>query len=110
MLFRSQIFSTPPDRAAADRLPPPQLAELRQLLAEAGCKLQEGPEAEQRLSELRGMYEPYVQALARYLRFPLPGWLPPQRLRDNWQTSAWEAASSRSVSPPCAQARKDDHF
>lgn len=106
----AQIFSTPPNRAAADRLPPEQLAELRRLLAEAGCKLQEGPEAEQRLTELRAMYEPYVQALGGFLRFTLPGWLPPQRLRDNWQTSAWEAASSRSPSPPCAEARKDDHF
>ena len=106
----AQIFSTPPDRTAADRLPPAELAELRRHLAEAGCKLQEGPEAEQRLTELRGMYEPYVQSLAGYLRFALPGWLPPQRLRDNWQTSAWEAASSRSPSPPCAEARKDDHF
>ena len=105
----SQIFSTRPDRAAADRLPPQQLAEMRQLLAEAGCKLREGPEAEQQLTELRGMYEPYVQALARYLRFPLPGWLPPQRLRDNWQTSAWEKAAG-GVTPPCAQARRDDHF
>jgi len=106
----AQIFSTPPDRTAADRLPPAELAELRRLLAEAGCKVQEGPEAEQQLTELRGMYEPYVQALAGYLRFTLPGWLPPQRLRDNWQTSAWEKGLGGIASPPCAQARKDDHF
>ncbi|MDP9263406.1 MAG: potassium channel family protein [Acidobacteriota bacterium] len=105
----AQIFSTAPDRTAPDRLPPEQLAELRRLLAEAGCKVQEGPEAEQRLIELRAMYEPYVQALAGFLRFSLPGWLPPQRLRDNWQTSAWEKGSG-GASPPCAQARKDDHF
>jgi len=105
----AQIFGTPPDRAAPDRLPPEQLAELRRLLAEAGCKLQEGSEAEQKLIELRAMYEPYVQALAGYLRFKLPGWLPPQRLRDNWQTSAWEKGAG-GVAPPCAQARKDDHF
>ncbi|HEV2020996.1 MAG TPA: potassium channel family protein [Terriglobales bacterium] len=106
----AQIFSTPPDRTAADRLPPEQLAELRRLLAEAGCKVQEGSEAEQKLTELRAMYEPYVQALAGFLRFTLPGWLPPQRLRDNWQTSAWERGSGGIASPPCAQARKDDHF
>lgn len=105
----AQIFSTPPDRAAPDRLPPEQLAEMLRLLAESGCKVQEGPEAAQRLVELRAMYEPYVQALAGYLRFSLPGWLPPQRLRDNWQTSAWEKGPS-GVTPPCAQAPKDDHF
>ncbi len=105
----AQIFSTPPQRGRADRLPPEQLAELRLLLAEAGYRLQEGAEAEQRLAELRGMYEPYVQALGGFLRFALPGWLPPERHRDNWQTSAWERVSS-GASPPCAQARKDDHF
>jgi len=105
----AQIFSTPPQHGGADRLPPQQLAELRQLLSQAGCKLKEGAEAEQRLTELRGMYEPYVLALGGFLRFALPGWLPPQRLRDNWQTSAWERASS-GATPPCAQARKDDHF
>ncbi|MGH9668706.1 MAG: potassium channel family protein, partial [Terriglobales bacterium] len=106
----AQIFSTPPKRTGADRLPPEQLAEARLALAEVGSRLQEGPEGEQRLAELRAMYEPYVQALSGYLRFALPGWLPPQRRRDNWQTSAWESAASRLASPPCAQARKDDHF
>jgi hypothetical protein len=51
-----------------------------------------------------------VQALARYLRFPLPGWLPPQRHRDNWQTSAWEKGQGGIAGSPCAQGRKDDHF
>lgn len=105
----AQIFQTAPQGAGEDRLPPQQLAELRRLLDEAGCKLQEGPEAEQRLTELRAMYEPYVQALAGFLRFTLPGWLPPQRRRDNWQTSAWEKGPA-GASPPCPQARKDDHF
>ena len=106
----AQIFRTAPVHTGPDRLPPEQLAELRALLAEAGCKLQEGPEAEQRLTELRALYEPYVQSLAGFLRFSLPGWLPPQRLRDNWQTSAWEKGPGGSASPPCTQARKDDHF
>ena len=106
----AQIFQTAPQRTGPDRLPPQQLAEMRQLLAEAGCKLQEGPEAEMRLVELRAMYEPYVQSLAGFLRFALPGWLPPERLRDNWQTSAWERGAGGGASPPCAQVRKDDHF
>jgi hypothetical protein len=79
------------------------------LLAESNCKVRGGPEAAQQLVELRAMYEPYVQALAAYLRFTLPSWLPPQRLRDNWQTSAWEKGAA-GVTPPCAQMRKDDHF
>src|SRR5574340_685474 len=106
----AQIFRTPPRHPAADRLPHEQMLELRLALAEAGWKMEDGEAADQRLRELRAMYEPYVHALARYLRFALPGWLPPQRRHDNWQTSAWERISAGAGGAPCAEARKDDHF
>lgn len=41
------------------------------------------------LLELRLLYEPYVNALSKQLMFTLPGWLPPERVVSNWQTSAW---------------------
>jgi hypothetical protein len=106
----AQIFSTPPKRPDADRLPREQMAELRRALADVGWRMEDGEAAEQRLTELRGMYEPYIHALARYLRFALPGWLPPQRRHDNWQTSAWERISAGAGGAPCAEAHKDDHF
>jgi hypothetical protein len=86
----SQILNTPPRPPEVDRLPPADLARLREILAGAGIPLQDGREADTRLAELRRMYEPYVNALADHLIMPLPVWIPPAGLRDNWQKSRWK--------------------
>ena len=99
----AQVFSTPP-RHADDRLPPPQLARLRERLASDHGKLLARPDFEARLAELRHMYEPYVIALARYLTLPLPPWIRERERPDNWQTSAWD----RVVKLP-TRAAGDDH-
>ena len=106
----AQIFSTPP-MSGPDRLPDGAVQQLRASLADAGWRLEDGAAAEQRLSELRAMYEPYVQALGNYLRFAVPSWLPPERHRDNWQTSAWGRISAGIADPPAyVEAKRDDHF
>jgi hypothetical protein len=38
---------------------------------------------------MRAMYEPYALALSRHLMMPLPTWLPPEKAKFNWQTTAW---------------------
>jgi hypothetical protein len=86
----SEVLAAPPRVARLDRLPPADLARLRVELRAAGMCLAEGPSADQRLIELRQMYEPYVNGLAYHLLAPLPIWLPQPGQRDNWQTSAWE--------------------
>lgn len=86
----SQIFNTPPLPPDPDRLPASDLARMRVLLDESGLSLQTDAEAERQFAELRGMYEPYVNALASRLLMPLPPWLPLQDAQDAWQTSAWE--------------------
>jgi hypothetical protein len=85
----SIIFRTRPDEAKQDRLPPDQMAALRATLAEAGIHLQEG-QADQRLTELRRMYEPYVHALASYFRLRVPPWVAQEDTVDDWQASTWE--------------------
>lgn len=85
----AQVFSTPPQRGD-ERLHPVQLARLRERLASGGLKLRERPDFEERLTELRRTYEPYVTALAAYLALPLPPWVREGERLDNWQTSAWE--------------------
>ncbi|HET7226052.1 MAG TPA: potassium channel family protein [Candidatus Eisenbacteria bacterium] len=85
----AQVFRQPPCTSARDRLAADDFARLRQWLAQSGVKLIEGPEADDRLRALRAMYEPYVIALSQYLLMPLPTFLPPERLRFNWQTTAW---------------------
>ena len=46
---------------APDRLPPASLTALRDMLGKAGIALQDGVAAEQKLRDLRQMYEPHVQ-------------------------------------------------
>src|SRR5262249_18475183 len=61
-----------PGAAAGDRLRGPEAQGLRELLEEAGLKLVGGPAFATKLAELRGMYEPFVEGLARYLLWALP--------------------------------------
>lgn len=105
----AQIFSAAPLHGQ-DRLSESALSELRTVLAEAGWKPETGPAAEAKLEKLRGMYEPYVGSLARYLHFALPGWFPPASHRDNWQTSAWGRISAGISDSAAVAAVKDDHF
>ena len=104
----AQIFRTNPEAPAMDRLPAEEIPRLRAFLATAGLKLGDGPETEQRLKELRAMYEPYVFALAGYMSIQLPAWMPTTRQADNWQTSAWGRIAGMPA-PSCA-SRRDDHF
>jgi len=72
-------------------------------------KLLDGDEADRRLTELRGMYEPYIFALASYLMQPLPPWIPQAKgKKDNWQTTAWGQASG--VVETKHAIAGDDHF
>ena len=35
------------------------------------------------------MYEPYLNALSRFLYMEVPPWILAQEITDNWKTSAW---------------------
>jgi hypothetical protein len=83
------VFNVTPFMPEQDRLPLPDLERLRALLAESGIQLETGTEADQKLSELRLMYEPYVCALGNYLCLDIPPWIPESYQKDNWQTSPW---------------------
>ena len=84
------VFNLPPKPLDPDRLPPEDLVTLRRSLAQAGLPLCDGPEDDQKLTHLRDLYEPYAHALADFLMFSLPHWLPDPNKPDNWQTSAWD--------------------
>ncbi len=93
MVDLAQIFSAAPRESATDRLSSSDLEKLRDGLQKAGLPLRDGPAANQRLLELRRMYEPYVHALAIYLYVNVPAWVPLTDKPDNWQTSAWGRAA-----------------
>ncbi|HEX8889067.1 MAG TPA: potassium channel family protein [Pyrinomonadaceae bacterium] len=96
----AQIFNTSPRAPEVERLPPETLAQMRRTLAAAGINVRDGQEAEKKLAELRRMYEPYVNSLARYLFMNLPPWIHPGDAMDNWQTSAWERNPTVFASSP----------
>jgi Ion channel len=105
----SQVFKTPPRAIPHDRLPADDLRRIRDMLAQHGVKLQDGPEADRKLTEFRNMYEPYLYALAEYLNQSLPPWIPAKKGKDNWQTTAW-GRSAGLVEKEAAAIAADDHF
>jgi len=104
----SQVFGTSPRPLPNDRLPLAELRRIRDVLAQHGLKLHDGTAADTRLVELRGMYEPYVFALAAYLNQSLPPWIPIKKGKDNWQTTAWGQTAGLLEAQPAAH--HDDHF
>ena len=104
----SQVFNTSPKDLASDRLPPVALQHIRDVLAQHGLKLHDDAAADQRLIDLRRMYEPYIFALASYLNQSLPPWIPLKKGKDNWQTTAW--GKTAGLIEPHTAVAIDDHF
>lgn len=92
-----------------DRLPPELLHQVRATLAQNGLRLRDGEEADNRLLELRRLYEPYIHALANYLNQSLPPWIPEKKGKDNWQTTAW-GQTAGLLEKESATVHLDDHF
>jgi hypothetical protein len=98
--------ATPPEQ---DRFTAEQLQHLRDQLREAGVELHEGPAGAARFRDLRGMYEPFLAALARRLLLSLPPVAPAQESADNWQRSAWMRPAPGIGSLPSTTGN-EDHF
>ncbi|MDQ3834640.1 MAG: potassium channel family protein [Actinomycetota bacterium] len=90
----SQIFGVLPYEPKPERLSLDGLARLRAILLETGVWLHEGSAADQKLRELRQLYEPYVQALSDRLLLTLPPWIPASDAPDDWETSVWESTGT----------------
>ena len=103
------VLRLAPQVPETDRLWVGQLQRLREMLREAGLTLREGADVAAKLAEVRGMYEPFVNALAQFFQFTLPPIVPHDATVDNWQTSAWMRRTPGIGSLPVATAR-DDHF
>jgi hypothetical protein len=85
----AQVYFVPPITPDPDRLPADRLQRLREELRAVGFELKEGANVDRKLDELRGMYEPFLNALSQYFLLPLPPVLADSTPVDNWQTSAW---------------------
>ena len=62
---------------------------------------------ETRLAAIRLKYEPYSQALARYLLIDLPPWILSEKTKDNWKGGPWD---KQLGSFQATTFRADEHF
>ncbi len=102
------VIHTPPRKVELDRLPPDAWQRLSEMLRSVGLDLRQGPAVEAKLTELRGMYEPFVNALADFFHFQLPPLFSEKAGVDNWQTSAWMRRAPGFRHLPISDA--DEHF
>src|SRR5262249_6206573 len=103
------VLKTPPQACDPERLPGDQLQQLREQLRQTGLDVAEGEAVAAQLAEVRGTYEPFLNALARRLMFALPAVVPEQTAPDNWQTSAWLPRAPGLGNLPMATG-SDRHF
>jgi hypothetical protein len=85
----AQVLGAHPTHGA-NRLSAFEWPQVQDRLKASGIQLRESAVCEQKLTELRATYEPFVSGLAERILVSLPPWLPPQDTLDDWQTSAWD--------------------
>jgi hypothetical protein len=90
----AEVLRVPASRPAQDRLPPKEVAAVRNLLVECRASSKCGESGDKKLIELREMYEPYLNGLSLRLLMPLPSWGVGHRFVENWKRSAWGKISS----------------
>ncbi len=100
---------TPLRPSEADRLPAVDLVHIRESLLGARLTLRDELTASKALTELRGLYEPFVNALATNLQFTLPPFVSATRPVDNWQTSPGMGRSP-GLSDLQSAGTWDEHF
>lgn len=101
-----QLFITRRPPPGPDRLPPAHLVRLAAYLGEGDAGMG-SPEYAERLTSLRGTYEPYAQALADRLLFDLPSWWDASPRVDNWRRAPWDRVLEGDSAPIDLD---DDHF
>src|SRR3984957_15491724 len=89
-----EVLRVPACPRAQDRLPPKDVIQVRNFLLECRPSSKCGDAGTKKLSELRDMYEPYLNALSKRLLMPLPTWGVGQRSVENWKRTAWGKISS----------------
>jgi hypothetical protein len=86
----AQVVNARYDPQAGERLPEEDLPALREALGKSGLRLRNDEYAQDKLTKLRSMYEPYVHSTARNLMLTLPPWRFEHKTRDNWQAGPWD--------------------
>jgi len=101
----TEILSLKSAAPALDRLPESDLLKMRKLLLDSGVRAG-GDSSDEKLKELRVLYEPYLNALSKLLLMPLPTWgLEPQPGAEN---TIWGRITSSAARKP--EQVETDHF
>jgi hypothetical protein len=85
----AQVYDIPPIEPENVRLSDAQRGRLRAELGAAGWELRDDETLAAKVGQLRGMYDPFLVALARHFLLSLPPIISDSTPVDNWQTSAW---------------------
>lgn len=85
----AQIFHAHPKSPQKDRLPPAELYRIRKSLKHAGWNLRQGLAEDEKLNDLRQMYEPSANALADFLCMEMPPWIHSPEITARWRASVW---------------------
>jgi hypothetical protein len=94
VLDLAEVLRVAPTHPAEDRLPPKDVVQVRSLLAECQASSKCGESGDNKLQQLRDMYEPYLNGLSVRLLMSLPSWGVGERSVENWKRSAWGKISS----------------
>ena len=100
MVDLTQVISKTPIANAPDRLPTERYNQLYGLLCQSGVSMCRDGFSEQRLRDLRRLYEPYAETLSRHFCMPLPPWIAEQPHKDNWLTVAKVRDQAEEANPP----------
>lgn len=109
----AQVVNARYDANAPDRLSVEDLAQIRAELGAKGFVTHDDAAAEEKLQDLRNLYEPYAQAIARNLFIALPPWIRRDPVKDNWRSGPWDRIIQSRVLGRVASERRgvtDDHF
>jgi len=90
----AEVLRVPACPPLTDRLPPEDVAQVRDLLLECRASRRCGQAGDKKLLELREMYEPYLNGLSSRLLMPLPSWGVGAKFVENWKRTAWGKISS----------------
>jgi hypothetical protein len=105
----AQVIHADFDPNLAPRLSLSDFDQIRSTLAANGLRLRDDEAAQQKLTKLRLLYEPYVQANADTLLIALPPWIRAQeKKKDNWQGGPWDKMIQKKE--PVGSLVLDDHF
>jgi hypothetical protein len=103
------VLGIRPVSPSSDRLGGIDATRIDELLCQVSGQAIGASECGRRLAELRGTYEPFMQAIANHFVLTLPPIIAAGHIADNWQRSAWMPRTPGIGNLPPGKS-EGDHF